>query len=72
VVSIEADDGSSTGSRSFPVSIAALSADTQAPEGTYVIQPSTDDFYNVMIGAFADRVAEELGNVNTGGDTVTR
>lgn len=71
VVSIEAE-GSSTGSRSFPVSIAALSADTQAPEGTYVIQPSTDDFYNVMIGAFADRVAEELGNVNTGGDTVTR
>ncbi|GLT09807.1 hypothetical protein ACFQFQ_11085 [Sulfitobacter porphyrae] len=72
VVSIESDDGSSTGSRSFPVSIAALSADTQAPEGTVLIQPSTDDFYNVMIGAFADRVAEELGNVNTGGDTVTR
>ncbi|OAN71393.1 hypothetical protein A8B82_03580 [Sulfitobacter sp. EhC04] len=71
VVSIEAD-GTSTGSRSFPVSIAALAADTPVPEGTVLIQPSTDDFYNVMIGAFADRVAEELGNVNTGGDTVTR
>lgn len=71
VVSIE-EQNTSTGNRSFPVSISALAADTPAPEGTYVIEPSTDDFYTVMIAAFADRVAEELGNVNTGGDTVTR
>ncbi|APE43584.1 hypothetical protein BOO69_09295 [Sulfitobacter alexandrii] len=71
VVSIM-DPTTSSSNRSFPVSIAALAADTPVPEGTYVIQPSTEDFYDVMIAAFADRVAIELGNVNTSGDTVTK
>lgn len=71
VVSIT-DPSTSSGNRSFPVSIAALAADTPVPEGTYVIEPSTEDFYNVMIAAFADRVAVELGNVNTSGDTVSK
>lgn len=71
VVSIE-DPTTSSSNRAFPVDIAALAADTPVPEGTYVIEPSTEQFYDVMIAAFADRVAVELGNVNTSGDTVSK
>lgn len=71
VVYIASDDAD-VDSRSFPVRISALPGEQTAPEGVTLIQPTTGDYYTVMISAFADRVAEELAKANTAGNSVNR
>lgn len=71
VVAIEGRDGS-VGDLTFPVKIAAGTAETIAPEGYILLPPSTGDFYTAMVQGFAKAVADGLAEVNTGGDAVSR
>ncbi|WP_120505029.1 hypothetical protein [Sulfitobacter mediterraneus] len=71
VVAIEGRDGS-VGDVTFPVNIVAATADTAAPEGYFLVPPSTEDFYTAMVYGFAKTVAEELARVNTSGDAISR
>lgn len=49
--------------RTFPVKIHAMSGNSMAPEGYVSVPPSLDDFYQAMVAAFADNVAEGLAKV---------
>ncbi len=42
------------------IRLSAYTDETGAPAGAVVIPPSTDDFYDAMLTAFADRVVEML------------
>ena len=71
VVDISSTDGSSS-SFSFPIKIAAYSGDQLVPEGYIVVPPSDADFYNAMVEAFANSVADGLENVNTAGKAIQK
>lgn len=71
VVSISSENGT-LGDQTFPINIVAMTDPSVAPEGYFVIAPSTDDFYNAMVFAFADNVAEKLESMNTAGDGVSK
>ncbi|MFD2739385.1 hypothetical protein ACFSUD_07395 [Sulfitobacter aestuarii] len=71
VVAITSPDGD-IGSVSFPVHVGATTQVDPLPEGFVLLTPSTDDFYAVMVNGFADVVAENLANVNTAGDGITK
>ncbi|MEW9920732.1 hypothetical protein AB2B41_14045 [Marimonas sp. MJW-29] len=62
VVSIETESGN--GAQSFPVAIKAVAADGAVPPGYTAISPSLTDFYNAMVVAFAQNVAEEFADLN--------
>ncbi|THH38376.1 hypothetical protein E4Z66_02050 [Aliishimia ponticola] len=70
VVNITAPNGA-TGGRSFPISIAARSGDEAMPAGVIVIPPSDREFYQAMVNAFADGVADGVLKVGTLGDTAS-
>lgn len=61
IVAIDKSNGA--GGQTFPVKIYAKMSDEPAPEGYVVLSPSLDDFYVAMIDAFAQSVAEGLGQV---------
>jgi hypothetical protein len=71
VVDIRSPDGE-IGAVSFPVMVSATTEATALPEGWVQINPSTEDFYNVMVEGFANVVAENLANVNTAGDGISK
>ncbi|MGB3243396.1 MAG: hypothetical protein WBB25_02605 [Sulfitobacter sp.] len=71
VVNITSQSGD-TGALSFPIMLAAYSPDHTLPEGYIAVPPSETDFYVALVNAFADRVAEGLGDVNTAGDPISR
>ncbi len=71
VVDISSENGT-LGDLSFPINIAAYTAERAVPEGYVAVAPSDTDFYNAMISGFADTVAERLANMNTGGDEVSK
>lgn len=66
VVSIT-DDNGQIGAQSFPVMVAAYSAEQVIPEGYVAINPSPDDFYRAMIDGFAKVVADQVEELNTAG-----
>lgn len=71
VVSIETTSGA--GGQSFPVMIKAAAADAVVPEGYVAINPSLDDFYNAMVVAFAQNVADQFAEINLeGGGSINR
>jgi hypothetical protein len=65
VVAISGKGGNTPG-YSFPVNISAYAADIAVPEGYVAVAPSQDDFYVSMINAFADVVAQQALDFNTG------
>ena len=71
VVSINDQSGEIAGS-SFPVAIAAHSDEATLPEGWISVAPSSDDFYNAMVTAFADAVATRVENVNASGQAISK
>ena len=46
--------------RSFPFRLKAETAEGEAPEGWVLVAPSKDDFYTVLVNAYADGVVERL------------
>lgn len=46
----------------YPLRLYAQTAEATVPEGWTLIPPSTEDFYNAMVQAFADKVVEDFGN----------
>jgi len=63
VVDIADQTGRAT-SRSFPVNISAYTSDRAVPEGYVSVAPSAEDFYVVMVNAFAEVVAEQANMLN--------
>lgn len=71
IVAISGENGQ-IGSQTFPIKIVAATDETAVPEGYVAIAPSRADFYDAMVTAFADNVAEALEDVNTAGTSVSR
>jgi hypothetical protein len=59
-----ADQSGNVEARSFPVNISAYTSDRAVPEGYVSVPPSADDFYVVMVNAFAEVVAERANDLN--------
>ena len=45
---------------SYPLRLSARSPEGNPPEGWVMVPPSQDDFYNVMVEAFADEIVEDI------------
>jgi hypothetical protein len=46
--------------QSFPFRLKAETADGEAPEGWILVSPSKDDFYSVLVNAYADGVLDRI------------
>jgi len=54
------DNNNEIPSQTFPVMVAAYSADTIVPEGYVLMAPDREDFYQGLLSTFADTVADLL------------